>query len=379
MKLFKRTERDKKTGELKQVSNRWWYRFEFKGKVHTASTKLSNYKEAIKVATAKRNEVVLKDAGLVADTTKDAPTPTLADFTKQFLDYIRPRVTRRTNKFYIENWLHVDNYEPLRTARLNQVTNVLIDGFVQARLKAKNPPKPVTINHSLRTLRRALHVAEELGIITKAPKIRLLRGERSREYVVTEEALQKFLALCQPKPAGDWRGPRQTLDPKMYPLLVVLFDTGLRIGEACRLEWSDINLNGRGSVHVRFGKSKNARRFVPLTARAKEVLTRLRQPASPDSHVFTRNSRPIDVTWASHQFTWARRKLKLPDGCVLHSLRHSFLARLGEKGADAYTIQRLAGHANIQQSTHYVHPSEARLESTIALLDATTISTTGGA
>lgn len=370
MKLFKRTVRDADTGELQTVSDNWWYRFELGGHVFTASTKLSNHKEAIKVATAARNQAVLEKAGLAAPAASDVPT--LVAFTKQFLNFLQPRVAQRTFGFYVDAWQHIMNHRPLADARITDVDSRLVDSFVQARLAEKPVPSATTVNHSLRTLRRALHVAEELKIVAKAPKIRLIRGERSRDFVITETGLQKLLDLCKPEPAGkDWKAERSFMDVEMAPLMAVLYDTGIRLGEAVRLEWRDVSLDGRGHVHIRHGKSANAQRYIPLTARAKATLTALRPPdAEPNGRVFTRNGKPITNSWASHWFTWGRRKLGLPNGCVLHSMRHSYLTRLGGAGADAFTIQKLAGHATIQQSSKYVHPSEARLESTVALLDA---------
>jgi site-specific recombinase XerD len=64
-----------------------------------------------------------------------------------------------------------------------------------------------------------------------------------------------------------------------------------------------------------------------------------------------------------------RRRLKLPETCVLHSTRHTFCTRLGERGADAFAIQRLAGHSSIIISQRYVHPAAARLDAAIALLE----------
>jgi integrase len=55
---------------------------------------------------------------------------------------------------------------------------------------------------------------------------------------------------------------------------------------------------------------------------------------------------------------------------VLYSLRHTFLARLGESGCDVWTLARIAGHSSIGISARYVHPSED------AVLDA--ISRLGG-
>lgn len=47
---------------------------------------------------------------------------------------------------------------------------------------------------------------------------------------------------------------------------------------------------------------------------------------------------------------------------MIHSLRHTFLTRLGEAGADAFTIMRIAGHSSITVSARYVHPSDGAME-----------------
>jgi hypothetical protein len=53
----------------------------------------------------------------------------------------------------------------------------------------------VTVNHSLRALRRSLHLAVEWEYITKAPKIKL-RPEPKRDYVIGEAIFQRFLDKC---------------------------------------------------------------------------------------------------------------------------------------------------------------------------------------
>jgi len=350
----------------------WWIRLQVDGKLYQQSTRVASKSEARNIESAFRTRKIRELSGLVEAKPDARPVPSLEVYTAVFLNYLQPRVARRTWRFYHDAWRHILAYEPLAATRLDQVDARSVDAFVQHRLAQETTP--VTINHSIRTLRRCLHIAEEFKIIVKAPKLRLLPGEQSRDYVLSEDTLSRFLALCRVRTADEhWQQTRKAMDLDMRPLLIVLYDTGIRAGEARGLQWSDVTFNnGRGSIHIRQGKSKNARRFIPLTERARGVLKELKASARPDvPFVFTRHQgqHPITVTWASHQFTWARRKLQLADGCVLHSTRHSFLTRLGEAGADAFTIQRLAGHATIMQSQKYVHPSEERMASTIALLD----------
>ena len=53
----------------------------------------------------------------------------------------------------------------------------------------------------------------------------------------------------------------------------------------------------------------------------------------------------------------------------IYDCRHTFGTRLGETGADAYTICKLMGHSNILVSQRYVHPTPERLETAFANLD----------
>lgn len=103
-------------------------------------------------------------------------------------------------------------------------------------------------NATLRTLRRALRLAEEWNLILKAPKIKLLPGERARDFVVSDELLKKMLK-------------HEKCTQLLRSLLPFLIDCGLRIGEACGLQWEQVGLEPKtgatlGWVHVERGKSK---------------------------------------------------------------------------------------------------------------------------
>jgi hypothetical protein len=58
-----------------------------------------------------------------------------------------------------------------------------------------------------------------------------------------------------------------------------------------------------------------------------------------------------------------RDLLKLPwDACV-HSARQTALTNLGLTGADPFTLQRAAGHADLSTTRKYVHPTPESLKS----------------
>ena len=60
--------------------------------------------------------------------------------------------------------------------------------------------------------------------------------------------------------------------------------------------------------------------------------------------------------------TKVRTEMKQPKEFVLHSLRHTFLTRLGEAGADAFTIKTVAGHSSVTISQKYIHPTGEAVE-----------------
>ena len=161
----------------------------------------------------------------------------------------------------------------------------------------------------------------------------------------------------------------------MKLLLPFLVDTGLRITEACNLTWDTVSLEPkpgaeRGWVFVAKGKSKHGKRYVPLTVRAHSILSK-RRALSKGTWVFTSfdGRWRMGRNWISEHFKKMRDALGLPWDCVIHSTRHTFCTRLGERGADAFTIQRLAGHSSIVISQRYVHVTPPVLESAIGLLD----------
>jgi len=49
----------------------------------------------------------------------------------------------------------------------------------------------------LRTLRRAIYLASECGVINTRPKIALAKGERQRDRVLTDAEVSIYLNACE--------------------------------------------------------------------------------------------------------------------------------------------------------------------------------------
>lgn len=148
---------------------------------------------------------------------------------------------------------------------------------------------------------------------------------------------------------------------------VVLNDTGLRPDECHRLDWTDITfVNGRhGKLRVRYGKSKAARRELPLTARLRAVLEgrHVSAGAPANGWIFPAPTKSghINHSTLKKQHTKALRLSKLSP-FVIYSLRHTFATRLATSpGMDAWTLCKIMGWSSLSVAMRYIHPSEDRV------------------
>ena len=243
--------------------------------------------------------------------------------------------------------------EALASSRIDTIDESAID---QSRGRVKSRRKmllaPGSINRELATLRRLLRLAHEWKEISRVPRIRLLRGERIRESVLSPAQEPVYFAAC-PAPLAD--------------IALFLLDTGLRLGEALSLEWPQVRLEPAqgakfGFLTVLSGKAKSRKsRNVPLSERVVATLKKW-GPAGVGRVFHREDGSPLSDSQLDQQHADVRKLIKLPADFVLHSLRHTLGPRLGESGADAFTIMRLMGHSTVTVSQRYVHPSPEAVE-----------------
>jgi integrase len=286
------------------------------------------------------------------------PVPTLSEFASRFMEAIETQCAEKpkTVTFYREKLNKLLAHEAMSSLKLDKIDEGVIDEFKNSRIRSKSRRKrtlsPASVNRELATLRRLLRLAHEWKVIDRVPRVRLLRGEKTREYVLPRAIEATYLAA---------------LPHLLQDVALLLVDTGLRLGEAVSLEWPQVHLEPVGGATFGFltvlsGKAKSRKsRNVPLSPRVAEMLRRWERPG--DGFVFyRRDGNPVDTSLLGQQHARVRELLGLPVGFVLHSLRHTFGTRLGESGCDAFGIMKLMGHSSVTVSQRYVHPSPEALE-----------------
>jgi integrase len=335
----------------------YWYHFIFNGAHIQESTKQGNPRVARQIEAAHRTSLAKGEVGI----REKKPVPTLKEFIdNRFEPWARAQFENSSPKtwkgWYRTNLRVLSGFPALADKKLDQITSEDAAGFAAHRQTKKLQAS--SINSALRVLRRLLRVAVEWGVISASPKIRLLRGERHRERVITPVEEAKYLAAA-PEP--------------LCSVATVLVDSGMRPEECFRLRWESITwVNGRhGTLLVTHGKTAAARRMLPLTPRVRTILeaewNRAEKPLEGWVWPAVTASGHVEPSTLKKQhlrtFKTIAEEAKKNDEqpvCpfVLYTLRHTFLTRLGASGCNVWTLARIAGHSSIQMSSRYVHPSE---------------------
>ncbi len=223
-----------------------------------------------------------------------------------------------------------------------------------------------TLTNILIPLRAMLNAAVDDGKITANPAVRLGRFSRG----LTDKEARKVSALSAEELARVL-----AVAVKLYPdyadLLHVLAWTGLRLGEACALQWGDLDVAG-GFLEVRRTVSYRGYRLLvgaPKSGQARRVdlpaalVGRLRErqgvreaeaavsgcdlsvwvfPAPAD------DAKPINAEHLRFKVWYRLLRHAGLRGVRLHDLRHTYASLLLQAGDPIVYVKQQLGHSSIQ-------------------------------
>ncbi len=174
---------------------------------------------------------------------------------------------------------------------------------------------------------------------------------------LNREEIDRLLAAPDPgKPVG----------LRDRAMLELLYATGLRVSELCRLELSQVE---RDSGVLRVTGKGNKQRLVPFGQSAGEAVALYLEQGRPEV-LKGRASRFLFVTARGSAMTrqgfWKLlggygRKAGIFRDLTPHVVRHSFATHLVEGGADLRSVQIMLGHADISTTQVYTHVARRRL------------------
>jgi integrase len=201
---------------------------------------------------------------------------------------------------------------------------------------------PATVNRELACLKALFNHVLKADVPLRNPVSRVKfceeHNEQTRVLSVAEQ--EKYLAKAT---------------PMLRDVATLMLETGMRPEEVYRIRRENVQL-AQGFLVNPFGKTKAARRRVPLTATARSVLAA--RMSGEGTYLFpceTDSTRSVPKVNNAHD-----RAVR--DSTVitfrLYDLRHTWATRAAMSGIDLVTLAAMLGHSRIQMVLRYAHPTQ---------------------
>ena len=402
--------REKGMGNLqREKSGRWTMRVGINGKRYCRSTRTKDRDQAERVL-----QRFLAPLGL-----GEHRLP-LADV---WLEYVRSPNRNELAKATMDGkrqvWMHFAKWMEHFYLHVDDLAGVTSDMVAEYLVCLRTDLCATTYNNRVCILREIFRVLAQKARLEEDPweGVRLRPDDSHSRRELTMDELRRLLEAAKKVP-GAWclvpgarggsgaGGMPSTMyqaqsTNEWYLLILIGIYTGLRLGDCCRLDWSQINL-AQGVIQLVPEKTKrHHRRIVTIpihnalgqalldgvsgaVVREDEPSTKHQAlstlhftgPVLPRiSEMYTRTrSRVSDrlcaIFRAAHIETSVQiegRKHKTPEA-TFHSLRHTFVSFAANAGVPLHIVQSIVGHESTAMTRHYYHENIAALKSAVAAI-----------
>jgi site-specific recombinase XerD len=223
-------------------------------------------------------------------------------------------------------------------------------------------PSSETVNFYIQTVKAFFNLEMQKRHIKGNPfdGVNYLRVERQIRDYYTETELKSFFA--------------QEMDPQMRGIFTVFLHAGLRYGELANLKVSNIDLKNNimsirssGDFQTKTFKSQ---RDIPLNETLIKLFTETLKNRNPEEYIFTtKHNNRVSQKELLRYCKLIGEKAGITSRTYLHKFRHTFATQLSLKGCRVEAINKLLGHANIQDTMIYTHLESGKLHKEIRILD----------
>jgi integrase/recombinase XerC len=263
------------------------------------------------------------------------------DAHQQFLDFLKGK--KHSSATVLAYGKDIDQLasflEELEKEHIHDVSKEDIQAFLGKLSEKGYTPKSLSRKlNSTRTFYRFLkvneYVTDDPSLLVSHPQYELAapRILKPTEYRALRDAARN--------------------DARMYAIIELLLQTGIRIGELADLRISDVQDSSlRITPH-----EKHPERIVPMNKPAKEALSRYlsTRPQIENDHVFvTKSGKPFLVR---NIRTAIERYFRIAgiENAKVNDLRHTFVAHHLKQGVSLVLLSKVLGHKRLSTTERYL-------------------------
>ncbi len=224
----------------------------------------------------------------------------------------------------------------------SQVTTEDLQAFMNGLAKENYTPK--SISRKTNSTKTFFKFLKSSNLITNDPATGL-------EHPKFENKPPRILTKLEYRALRD----AARSDIRIFAVIEVLLQTGIRIGELAKLRVEDMNLQNPASLHVPPFEGANER-TIPLNKPAAESVAKYLEirPKTPSHSLFvTKTGRPLLIRNIRTAIDRYFRIAGIKEAKV-NDLRHTWVAHQLESGTSLLVVSKLAGHKRLSTTERYL-------------------------
>ncbi|MEE8817082.1 MAG: tyrosine-type recombinase/integrase [Lachnospiraceae bacterium] len=241
-------------------------------------------------------------------------------------------------------------------------------------LQEERQLEPSSVNQKLSVIRNYVRYVADgsidlMQVYLSVQKVPMLRVPKVQRPVLEKDSIQKLLAA----PADTKKGNRDRT------ILILLFDTAIRVAELCAITMGDVQLNVDMPCIVINGKGKKQRAVV-LTHRSAEYLKYFvmkyhhadEDPSTPlfptiiHGQVHHMTERNVERILTKYADQLKNNGVSLPESVYPHMMRRSRATGMYRDGVPLEMVSAILGHANTETTKIYAIPSVDQLRDALS-------------
>ena len=289
-------------------------------------------------------------------------------------------------------WMHFAKWMEQNYLPVDDLAGITSDAICEYLACLRTGVSASTYNGRICILREIFHTLADKAGLESDPwaGVRLRPEDSHSRRELTLDEIKRLLVEAK-KVGAEW-----------HTLFLIGIYTGLRLGDCCKLDWSNINL-GAGIIQLIPSKTRRHAHGRPVTIPIHQILgqailglsaasdggntplgtqptitqtlpiTRLVGPVLPCvaamynqarykvSHVIERIFKAANIVTSVR--IEGRRNLT-PDA-TFHSFRHTFVSMAANAGIPLHIVQSIVGHESTAMTRHYYHENVDALRSAV--------------
>ncbi len=218
--------------------------------------------------------------------------------------------------------------------------------FPERRRDFRKPISVCTINNYIRNLRVFFNWLDREYLIERNPmrKIQQLKTNRKAKDYISDEDFKKLTGCLDKSYYTEHRD---------FAMIMLMLDSGMRLGECSCLAMWDINLTKRQialKAEITKGRKDRTVYFSPKTEYILRRWIQYKDRYQESDYLFpTRSNTGAHVSVSNFETNFKKylKRVGLDESITPHCLRNNFAKRCLMNGMDIYTLSRILGHSSV--------------------------------